>query len=141
MFQTIKKLVGGRWAARLPDQRTIVDAFQPFASGTYILGEEWVDGKQITSTVFYTAGMQLWADHYCDYGNQPRYTAKSSADPSVVDLEFRDATDLKMHPRHFHSTTWHLIDATHLTQDWQVTGGPKGHVVVHLDFVRSGSGA
>lgn len=135
-LRTIQKLVGGRWEARLPDNRTIVDTFQSFASGTYVLGEEWIDGKQITSTVFYVVGSQLWADHYCDYGNQPRYRVKPSADPSVVDLEFRDATDLDTHPRHFHSTVWHYIDATHMTQDWQVIGGSKGKAAVHLDFVR-----
>lgn len=138
MFQTIRQLVGGKWSARLPDNRIIVDTFQPFGAGAYILGEEWVDGKQITSTVFYMVGSQLRADHYCDYGNQPRYTAKSSADPSVVELAFRAATDLDAHPRHFHSTTWHLMDATHMTQDWDVEGGPKGHATVHLDFVRQG---
>lgn len=137
-LRTIQKLVGGRWEARLPDNRTIVDTFQSFASGTYVLGEEWIDGKQITSTVFYVVGSQLWADHYCDYGNQPRYRVKPSADPAVVDLEFRDATDLDTHPRHFHSTVWHYIDATHMTQDWQVVGGPKGKAAVHLDFVRKG---
>jgi hypothetical protein len=136
MLQTILKLVGGKWSARLPNNKTIVDTFQSFDDGNYVLGEEWIGGKQITSTVFYMVGSQLWADHYCDYGNQPRYAAKASADPSVVDLEFRAATDLDMHARHFHATTWHLIDATHLTQDWQVEGGPKGHATLHLDFLR-----
>lgn len=138
MFQTLLKLVGGKWSAPLPDKKTIVDTFQSFDAGNYVLGEEWIDGKQITTTVFYMVGSQLWADHYCDYGNQPRYAAKASADPTVVDLEFRAATDLDMHARHFHSTTWHYIDATHLTQVWQVEGGPKGPATVHMDFVRTG---
>lgn len=138
MFQTIHKLVG-RWVAQLPNGKPIVDTFQTFASGTYVLHEEWVDGKQITSSVFYMVGSQLWVDHFCDYLNQPRYTAKPSADPSVIDLEFRGATDLDAHPRHFHSTVWHVIDATHMTQDWEVLGGPKGRVIVHLDFVRTGT--
>lgn len=137
MFQTIQKLVG-RWEAPLPNKKTIIDTFQPFDNGNYMLHEEWVDGKQITSSVFYMVGSQLWVDHFCDYGNQPRYTAKPSADPSVVHLEFRDATDLDTNPRHFHSTTWHLIDATHMTQDWEVLGGPKGRVMVHMDFVKTG---
>ena len=137
MFHTIQKLVG-RWEAPLPNKKTIVDTFQPFDNGNYMLHEEWVDGKQITSSVFYMVGSQLWVDHFCDYGNQPRYTAKPSADPSVVHLEFRSATDLDTNPRHFHSTTWHLIDATHMTQDWEVLGGPKGRVMVHMDFVKTG---
>lgn len=138
MFATIHKLVG-RWVAQLPNGKPIVDTFQPFASGTYMLHEEWVDGKQITASVFYMVGSQLWVDHFCDYLNQPRYTAMPSADPSVVNLAFRSATDLDAHPRHFHSTVWHLIDATHMTQDWEVLGGPKGRVMVHLNFVRTGT--
>jgi hypothetical protein len=138
-LQTVRKLVGGRWEARLPNNKIIVDTFQSFDSGTYVLGEEWVDGKQITSTVFYIVGSQLWADHFCDYGNQPRYRVKPSADPAVVDLQFRDATDLDTHARHFHSTVWRYIDPTHMTQDWEVMGGPKGRTTVHLDFVRKGA--
>ena len=113
-----------------------MDTFQPFALGTAILAEEWVGGQQITSTVFYMVGPELRADHYCDYLNQPRYVATPSADPAVVELEFREATNLDTHPRHFHSTTWHLVDATHLTQDWNAEGGPKGKGTVHLEFVR-----
>lgn len=140
MFQTVQKLAG-RWEGRLPNNKTIVDTFQPFGAGAYMLHEEWVDGKQITASVFYMVGSQLWVDHYCDYLNQPRYTAKASADPSVIDLEFRGATGLDAHPRHFHSTVWHLLDATHMTQLWRVMGGPKGNVTVQIDFVRTASGA
>jgi hypothetical protein len=134
-FETLKGLVG-KWAAPLPDNKTIVDTFRPFAFGTAILAEEWVDGQQVTSTVFYLVGSELRADHYCDYLNQPRYTGKPSADPSIIDLEFREATNLDVHPRHFHSTRWQLVDATHMTQDWTVEGGEKGKTTVHLAFVR-----
>ena len=134
-FDNLKKLTG-RWEAPLSNNKTIVDTFQPFALGTAILGEEWVDGKQITSTVFYLVGSELRADHYCDYLNQPRYVARTFTDPSVIDFEFREATNLEAHPKHFHSTTWHFVDATHLTQDWQVEGGSKGKSTVRLEFVR-----
>jgi hypothetical protein len=134
-FDNLKKLAG-RWEAPMGNNETIVDTFQPFALGTAILGEEWVDGKQITSTVFYLVGSELRADHYCDYLNQPHYVARTSTDPSVIDFDFREATNLDAHPRHFHSTTWHFIDANHLTQDWHVEGGPKGKGTVRLEFVR-----
>jgi hypothetical protein len=134
-FDNLKKLVG-RWEAPLGHNKTIVDTFQAFAFGTAVLGEEWVDGKQIASTVFYMVGSQLRADHYCDYLNQPRYVARTSTDPSVIDFVFRDATNLDAHPKHFHATTWQFIDANHLTQDWHVEGGPKGKSTVHLEFVR-----
>src|SRR5258708_4959367 len=92
-FDNLKKLVG-RWEAPMGNNKTLVDTFQPFALGTAILGEEWLDGKQITSTVFYLVGSELRADHYCDYLNQPRYIARTSTDPSVIDFEFREATNL-----------------------------------------------
>jgi len=68
--------------------------------------------------------------------NQPRYVARTSADPSVIDFEFREATNLETHTTHFHSTTWRFIDAEHLTQEWRIEGSPKGNSTVHLDFVR-----
>ena len=139
-FDNLKKLTG-RWEAPMSDNKTIVDTFQPFALGTAILAEEWVDGKQITSTVFYLVGSQLRADHYCDYLNQPRYVASTFTDPSSIEFEFRDATNLDTHPRHFHSTTWHFVDANHLTQDWLVEGGPKGESTVRLEFVRKDQNA
>jgi hypothetical protein len=134
-FATLKQLIG-KWEAPLRGNKTIVDTFQPFAFGNAILAEEWVGGEQVTSTVFYMVGSDLRADHYCDYGNQPRYVAGPSADPSTVELEFREATNLDTHPRHFHSTRWRLVDASHMTQDWDVEGGEKGKNNVHLDFVR-----
>lgn len=135
-FEALKKLIGGRWEAPMGGGRRIVDTFQPFAFGSAILAEEWVDGEQITSTVFYLVGSELRADHYCDYGNQPRYVALPSIDPSVIDFGFREATNLETHPAHFHTTTWHLVDATHMTQDWHVAGGAKGSSQIHLEFVR-----
>jgi hypothetical protein len=134
-FENLKKLVG-RWEAPLGNNKVIVDTFQPFAFGTAILGEEWVGGQQITSTVFYLVGSELRADHYCDYKNQPHYVFKPSSDPSIIDFVFREATNLDTHPTHFHSTTWHLVDANHLTQDWRIEGSPKGNSTVRLDFVR-----
>jgi hypothetical protein len=49
-------------AAPLSDSKTIVDTFQPFAFGTAIRAEEWIGDQQITSTVFYLVGSELWAD-------------------------------------------------------------------------------
>jgi hypothetical protein len=135
-FEALKKLIGGRWQAPMGGGKTIIDTFQPFAFGSAILAEEWVDGEQITSTVFYLVGSELRADHYCDYGNQPRYVALPSTDPSLIDFGFREATNLDSHPAHFHTTTWHLVDTTHMTQDWHVEGGAKGSGQIHLEFVR-----
>lgn len=134
LLEKIKSLEG-TWDAPM-GKGVITDIFRPFALGTKVLGEEWVDGKQITSTIFYVVGSQLYADHYCDYLNEPRYTAKPSADPAVIDFEFRDATNLDTHPAHFHSTRWRVVDADHLIQDWEILGGAKPVSTAHLVFAR-----
>jgi hypothetical protein len=113
------------------------DEFHPFANGTAVLGEEFMNGTQITSTIFYVVNGQLLADHYCDYKNQPFYTAAASTDPSVIDFEFRSATNLDANPMHFHSTIWKIIDSQHMIQDWYIEGGKTPHELVHMTFVRT----
>jgi len=132
--------LAGTWDAPLGNS-VMTDVFQPFASGTAILGEEWLDGKQITSTVFYVVNGELRADHYCDYLNQPRYTAVPSLEPDVIDFQFRDATNLDLHPKHFHGTKWRIVDATHLIQDWFVMGGKKPVSLAHMEFTKRPEGA
>jgi hypothetical protein len=134
LFDKIHGLIG-TWDAPL-GKDVITDIFQPFAFDTAILGEEWLNGKQITSTVFYVVNGELRADHYCDYLNQPHFTAVPSMDPDVIDFQFRDATNLDTHPKHFHGTKWKIVDTTHLTQDWFVMGGMKPVSLAHMDFVK-----
>jgi len=134
LLEKVKSLIG-TWDAPMGN-KVMTDIFKPFAFGTAVLGEEWLDGEQITSTIFYVVNGELRADHFCDYKNQPRYTAVPSIDPAVLDFQFREATNLDTHPVHFHGSQWHLIDATHLVQDWFVMGGQKPVSVAHLEFTR-----
>jgi hypothetical protein len=130
----------GTWDAPMGNG-VMTDIFKPFAFDTAVLGEEWLNGKQITSTVFYVVNGELRADHYCDYLNQPRYTAVPSLDPDLIDFQFRDATNLDTHPLHFHGTKWKIVDATHLIQDWFVMGGKKPVSLAHMEFTKRPEGA
>ena len=132
-FERLKTLVG-EWDAPMSHGEVMKDIFRPIGAGTAILHEEWKNGEQLTATVFYLVGAELHADHFCDYGNQLRYVATPSNDPDVVTFQLRDATNLDTHPRHFHSTSWRFVDATHLTQDWEVMGADKPANVVRLEF-------
>jgi hypothetical protein len=134
LFEKVMSLIG-TWDAPMGD-KVMTDTFKPFAFGTAVLGEEWLDGVQITSTIFYVVNAELRADHFCDYKNQPRYTAVPSVDANVLDFQFREATNLDTHPVHFHGTQWHLVDATHLVQDWFVMGGRKPVSLAHLEFTK-----
>ena len=42
----------GKWDAQTK-LGVLTDIFKPFALGTDVLTEEWINGKQITSTIFY----------------------------------------------------------------------------------------
>jgi hypothetical protein len=134
LFAKVRSLIG-TWDAPTKDG-VLTDVFKPFAFDTAVLGEEWLNGKQITSTIFYVVNGELRADHYCDYKNQPRYTAVPAPDANVLDFEFRDATNLDTHPVHFHYTRWQLVDDQHLVQDWYIMGGKKPVSQAHLQFVR-----
>ena len=134
LLQKVRTLIG-TWDANTRDG-VLTDIFKPFAFDTAVLGEEWINGKQITSTVFYVVNGELRADHYCDFKNQPRYTAVPSLDPNVLDFEFREATNLDTHPVHFHDTKWQIVDATHIIQDWYILGGKKPVSLVHMEFTR-----
>jgi len=135
MFEKLKSLVG-EWSAPLPKNEVMTDVFRLIGSGSAILHEEWKGGEQLTVTVFYVVGSQLRADHYCDLGNQLRYTAQHSADPNVIALVLQDGSNLDTHPRHFHSTVWRLIDASHHTQDWELMGGNGQSASVRMEFTR-----
>ncbi len=123
-FEQIKGLEGtGKHTSREARGEVVVNTFPVIGDGSAVVHSEWLDGRQLTTPVFYLAGSELRADHYCDYQNQPRYVLRPSDDSRVLAFEMREITNLEAHPRHFHSTTWHFIDATHLTQDWQIVEG------------------
>lgn len=138
-FEKIRGLVGEWHAPEGPD--VMINIFRPMAFGSAILHEEWKKGEQLTATVFYLVGSELRADHFCDFKNQLRYVVKPSADSSALLFELRDATNLDVQPRHFHSTIWRFVDATHHTQDWHMTGGDKPPRVAHLEFTRQNAPA
>jgi FtsP/CotA-like multicopper oxidase with cupredoxin domain len=59
-----------------------------------------------------------------------------SLEPTVLDFEFRNATNLDTHPIHFHGTKWHLVDADHMVEDWFILGGKKPVALSHMEFTR-----
>jgi hypothetical protein len=138
-FDKMKTLFG-EWRAPLPRNEVMIDIFRPIAFGTAILHEEWKSGEQLTATVFYVVDEELRADHFCDMGNQLHYVAKLSNDTNVLDWQLRDATNLHTHPRHFHSTVWRYVDATHHVQDWELLTPGKGSQVMRMEFTRTKAG-
>lgn len=135
-FEKITSLAG-EWKAPLDSGGTMVNIFTPFAYGTKVFAQEWENGKYITSTIFYVVNGELRADHFCDFKNEPRYVVRYSADSGLLHFVMRSATNLDAHPQHFQSTTWHLVDADHLVQDWYISGGPAKEPPAHMAFTRT----
>ncbi len=114
----------------------MVNTFRVIGDGSAVVHGEWMDGKQLTTTVFYLVGPELRADHYCDLQNQPRYIVQPSADGREMKFVLQTITNVDAHPRYFHSTTWHFIDATHLTQDWEIVESGKESKWIRMEFTR-----
>lgn len=65
-------------------------------------------------------GARLLMTHYCDAGNQPRFTATSSPDGKTITFDFLDATNLlPTQDGHMQHVVFHIIDADHHTELWQ----------------------
>src|SRR6266705_1680450 len=61
-------------------------------------------------TMFYVDGDQLTLVHYCDAGNRPRMTGKTSPDGKTVEFEFVDVTGNNQN-QHMHHALFTIIDA------------------------------
>jgi hypothetical protein len=73
------KCLEGKWEAHLhgkQEAKVMVNTFHVIGDGSAVVHSEWLDGKQLMMTVFYLAGSELGADHYCDYHNQPSYVLR-----------------------------------------------------------------
>jgi hypothetical protein len=135
-FARLQRLIG-EWNAPLGNNEVMKNVFRPLAFGTALAHEEWKNGEQLTATVFYVVGSELHADHYCDMGNQLRYVAAPSTAADTFQFTLRDATNLDTHPVHFRSTTWRVIDADHLVQDWEIARPGKEPKTVRMEFKRT----
>jgi hypothetical protein len=140
-FTKIKALEG-EWEAPLKGAqqgKIMVNTFHVIGSGSAVVHGEWLEGKQLTTTIFYMVGPELRADHYCDLENQPRFVVTPSGDGSSLNFALRDITNVDVHPRHFHATTWRLVDPNHLVQDWQIAEAGKETKTVRMEFTRKES--
>ena len=82
-------------------------------------------------TMLYVDGDQLNLIHYCDAGNRPRMTGKTSPDGKTVEFELADVSGSKKNGYMAHSV-FTYIDANHHTEDW--TYSMPGEKLVHAHF-------
>lgn len=82
-------------------------------------------------TMFYVDADQLNLVHYCDAGNRPRMTGKSSPDGKQVEFDFANLSGGNEHG-HMHHAVFTIIDANHHIEDW--TYMLPGDKPIHAHF-------
>ncbi len=90
-------------------------------------------------TMFYVDGDQLTLVHYCDAGNRPRMTGKTSPDGKTVEFEFVDVTGNNQN-QHMHHALFTIIDPDHHTEDWTFMSGDQP-IHAHFDLHRKSRSA
>src|SRR6266436_521521 len=85
-------------------------------------------------TMVYLDGDRLLLTHYCDAGNRPRMTGKTSPDGKSVEFDFLDITG-NMKFGHMQHALFTTIDANHHIEDWTfMIEGKEGPTPVHARF-------
>ena len=87
-------------------------------------------------TLFYLDGDRLLLTHYCDAGNRPRMTAKSSGDGKTIEFDFLDVAGSTQYG-HMQHAVFTVIDANHHTEDWTYMMPGEKPVHAHLDLQRT----
>jgi phage tail protein X len=87
-------------------------------------------------TMFYLEGDRLLLTHYCDAGNRPRMTAKSSADGKTIEFDFLDVAGSTQYG-HMQHAVFTVIDANHHIEDWTFMMPGDKPVHAHLDLQRT----
>ena len=86
-------------------------------------------------TMLYLDGDRLLLTHYCDAGNRPRMTGKSSADGMTTEFDFLDVAGGTQYG-HMHHAVFTFIDANHHTEDWIFMMPGDKPVRAHVDLQR-----
>lgn len=147
-FTQIKSLAGS-WKANVtldPPMKgmsnTVTDVTMRVTSrGNALVHEIYEPGKgddpahfDHPVTMFYIDGGKLLLTHYCDAGNRPRMSARSS-DGKTVEFDFVDvAGNLKY--GHMSHAIFTFIDANHHTEDWTFMMPGDKAMHAHLDLTR-----
>jgi hypothetical protein len=74
--------------------------------------------------------------HYCDAGNRPRMTGKTSPDGKTLEFDFADLSGGNKHG-HMHHSVFTIIDANHHTEDWTYMLPGDKPVHAHFDLQRA----
>ncbi len=152
-FDSLKSLAGS-WEGQVTttpkmtdmgDMASIVVTMRVTSRGNAVLHEMSAAGKFDDTlnndhpvTMFYLKDDSLMLVHYCDAGNRPRMTARTSPDGKTVDFDFVDLEGGTQNG-HMQHATFTFIDANHHTEDWTYLMPGDKPVVAHADLHRTQS--
>jgi hypothetical protein len=87
-------------------------------------------------TMFYLDGDRLLLTHYCDAGNRPRMTARTSSDGKTVEFDFVDVAGPTDHG-HMQHAVFTIIDGNHHIEDWTYLMPGDKPVRARMDLTRA----
>src|SRR6266571_3532265 len=87
-------------------------------------------------TMFYLDEDRLLLTHYCDAGNRPRMTGKTSADGTSLEFDFLDVAG-GTQKGHMHHVKFTFIDADHHSEDWTFMFPGDKSAPAHFELVRA----
>jgi hypothetical protein len=87
-------------------------------------------------TLFYLDNDRLLLTHYCDAGNRPRMTARTSPGGKTVEFDFVDVSGPTDHG-HMQHAVFTIIDANHHIEDWTYLMPGDKPVHAHMELQRA----
>ena len=133
-FETLKTLAGS-WEGTLtadPPMKELADkrvnvVIRETSRGNALMHEMTITGiPDDPITMVYLDADRLMLTHYCDAGNRPRMSAKSSPDGKTFAFEVLDVSGSTKRG-HMADTVFTIIDANHHLEEWKFNfpGGKK----------------
>jgi len=87
-------------------------------------------------TMFYLDNDRLLLTHYCDAGNRPRMTARTSPDGKTVEFDFLDVAGSTQYG-HMQHAVFTAVDANHHIEDWTFMMPGDKPMHAHFDLKRA----
>ena len=137
-FNQLKSLTG-TWEGKTPDGKAVEVSFRDTAGGSALMSEimsSEMKGHDDMISMFHMDNDRLLLTHYCDAGNRPRMTGKTSPDGKSVEFEFLDVAGSTQYG-HMHHAVFTAVDANHHIEDWTYMEPGDKPVHAHFDLQRT----
>lgn len=133
------KSLAGRWEGRVDDAAATPVALemQVTSNGTAVLERVFAGSPHEMTTVYYLAGDELLATHYCSIGNQPGFRLVPGSTPGDITMDFAGGTGFD--PRtdqHAHGVRIQALDDGRLRVEWQFRKGEADPTFARMTLQR-----